>query len=61
MRRPDLPTVVSGLAVAVLGAVLLLDRVGELDLRFATAAPAVLATIGVVLVAAGLAKRDLDL
>ena len=59
MSRPDLPTLASGLAICALGIVLLLDRLGELDLDFATASPVVLATIGVVLLAAGLAKRDL--
>ena len=58
--RPDVPALVSGLAVAALGAVLLPDRLGELDLDFATAAPVVLATLGVVLLATGFAKRDLD-
>ena len=60
MTRSDLPTLVSGLAVIALGVVLLLDRLGELDLSFATASPTVLATVGVVLVAAGMARRDLS-
>ena len=59
MRRPHLPTLVSGIAVLALGIVLLLEGLGSIDLDFATTSPAVLATVGVVLVAAGLAKRDL--
>ena len=60
MRRPDLPALASALAVVAFGVVLLLDQLGELSLSFATASPVALATLGVVLVAAGLAKRDLD-
>lgn len=59
MRRPDLPTLASGLAVCVLGVVLLLDQLGSLSLDFATGGPAFLATLGVVLIAAGLARRDM--
>jgi len=58
VRRPDLPALAAGLAVTALGLVLLLDRLGEWDLDFAAMAPAVLAAVGVVLVAAGLARRD---
>ncbi|MEA2256914.1 MAG: hypothetical protein QOG35_2959, partial [Solirubrobacteraceae bacterium] len=35
MRRPDLPSLVAGLGLLVFGAVLLADRLGALDLRFA--------------------------
>ncbi|WP_205698728.1 hypothetical protein [Conexibacter sp. SYSU D00693] len=59
MRRPDLPTLVAALAVMALGTVLLLDQVGELTLDFSTASPSVLVTVGVVLVAAGMARRDM--
>jgi hypothetical protein len=55
-RRPDLVSIVSGIAVAGLGLLLLLDRTGVIDVRFDYAAPAVLATLGVVLVLHGLAK-----
>ena len=58
MRRPDPPTLVSGLASMVLGAVLLLDRAGQLSLDFATLAPIVLTLVGVVLLVGGLARRD---
>ncbi|WP_187368767.1 hypothetical protein [Baekduia soli] len=39
MSRPDLPTLVSGLAAAALGVVLLLDRMGDLSLDFGSLAP----------------------
>ena len=55
--RPDPVSLVAGLALTALGILLLLDRVGEIDLTFAYGAPAVLATVGAILVAAGL-DRD---
>ena len=58
MRRADLPTLISGVAVTVLGIVLLLDRTGDLDLDFAALAPLVLAVLGVILLVGGLARRD---
>ena len=58
MTRPDLPTLVSGLATVVLGAVLLLDRAGELSLDFGSLAPVVLTVVGLMLLVSGLAKRD---
>jgi uncharacterized protein (UPF0333 family) len=42
----------------VLGAVLLLDRAGQLSLDFATLAPIVLTLVGLVLLVGGLARRD---
>jgi hypothetical protein len=57
-RRPDLPSLVAGLAVLLLGAVLLLDRVDALDLRFAVLGPLACAVVGAVLLASGLARRD---
>ena len=50
----DRTAVVGGLAVAALGALLLLDRTGEIALGFGWAAPAVLAVVGLILVLAGL-------
>jgi uncharacterized membrane protein YidH (DUF202 family) len=52
--RADRTLVVAGLATIALGALLLLDRLGSIDLRFEYAAPAVLAAIGIVLITAGL-------
>ena len=58
MRRPDAPTLVAGLAVIVLGGVLLADSAGALELKFASFGPLVLATVGAVLLASGLSRRD---
>jgi hypothetical protein len=58
MRRADVPTLVSGLVIIVLGAVLLLDHAGELSLDFGSLGPAVLAAVGLILLAGGLARRD---
>ncbi|HET6505521.1 MAG TPA: hypothetical protein VFG42_01915 [Baekduia sp.] len=56
--RPNYATLISGLAVLVLGTVLLLDQAGQLNLDFGSLAPTVLAVLGVVLLVGGLAKRD---
>jgi hypothetical protein len=56
--RADLPSLVAGLAIALLGAVLLLDRVDVLDLHFAALGPLACATLGAILLASGLARRD---
>ena len=50
----DRVSIVAGLAVGGLGVVLLLDRVGLIDLGFGYAVPAVLACVGAILLAAGL-------
>lgn len=55
-RRADLVSIVAGATVAGLGLLLLLDRTGVVDLRFDSLAPAVLATVGAVLVATGLSR-----
>ena len=57
MSRPDVPSLVAGVAVVALGALLLADRLGGLDLRFALIAPACLAVIGAILLASGLSRR----
>jgi hypothetical protein len=53
-RGLDRTSLVAGLAVCGLGVLLLLDRTGVLDLRFGFALPALLATVGAILLAAGL-------
>jgi uncharacterized membrane protein YidH (DUF202 family) len=53
-RRADRTLIAAGAATIALGALLLLDQVGVLELRFAYTAPAVLAAVGVVLLVAGL-------
>lgn len=55
-RRADRTLVVAGLATVALGALLLLDQLGAIDLRFGYAAPAVLAAVGAVLLTAGLSE-----
>jgi hypothetical protein len=57
-RRPDVPSLVAGLAIIVFGAALLLDRAGALNLRFDAFAPLACALIGAILLASGLARRD---
>jgi hypothetical protein len=58
-RRPfDLPSLVAGVAVIVLGTVLLLDRLDVVNLRFASMGPLACAAIGAVLLASGLVRRD---
>jgi hypothetical protein len=53
-RRFDLLSLVAGLAICGLGAVLLLDRTDVVDLHFGYTLPAVLACLGAILLAAGL-------
>jgi hypothetical protein len=49
-------SLVAGLGLIALGAVLLADRAGALDLRFAALAPIVCAVVGAVLLASGLGR-----
>lgn len=58
MRRasPDPPSLVAGLAVTALGALLLADQGGALELRFGVLAPALCAALGAILLALGLAR-----
>jgi hypothetical protein len=58
VKRPDLATLISGLSIATLGTVLLLDQAGQLSLDFGSLAPLVLCVLGLVLLVGGLAKRD---
>ena len=58
MPRPDVPSLVAGLGITGLGTVLLLDRIGTLDLGFAALAPIACAVIGGILLANGLSRRD---
>jgi hypothetical protein len=54
--RADRTLIVAGLAVVGLSALLLLDRLEVIDLRFDYMLPAVLAAIGAILVTAGLSS-----
>jgi hypothetical protein len=58
VRRPDLATLISGLSIVILGAVLLLDRAGDLSLDFGTLGPLMLTVLGVILLVTGLARAD---
>jgi hypothetical protein len=55
--RFDPASLVAGLAVGALGVLLLLDQVDAIDLRFGYLWPALLATIGTILLAVGLAGK----
>ena len=57
-RRPDVPSLVAGAVIALLGLVVLLDRADVLDLRFAALGPLACAALGAILLASGLARRD---
>lgn len=56
--RPDAATLVAGLALLALGVVLLLDSLGSVRASFANIAPIVCATVGAILLATGLTRRD---
>lgn len=53
----DPVSLVAGLAVCGLGTVLLLDQLDVFDLSFGYAVPALLATVGVILLGSGLFGR----
>jgi hypothetical protein len=55
--RPDVPSIVAGIAVLALGAVLLLDATGAIELSFGLLAPVACAAAGAILLASGLARR----
>jgi LiaI-LiaF-like transmembrane region len=55
VKRFDPASLIAGLVVCGLGTVLLLDQLDVIDLRFGYLWPALLATIGSILLAFGLA------
>lgn len=55
MRKPDVTSLVAGLALTAFGTLLLLDRLGELELGFGWTMPALTATVGIILLVSGLA------
>ena len=57
-RRPDLPSLVGGVGLVVLGALLLADALDAIDLGFAAFGPLACFLLGVILLAAGLTRRD---
>jgi hypothetical protein len=57
-RKPDVATLVAGLALLALGVVLLLDSLGTVNASFANIAPIACAAVGAILLASGLTRRD---
>ena len=57
-RRPDLPSVVAGVGLVVLGALLLDDALDAINLSFAAFGPLACFLVGDILLAAGLTRRD---
>jgi hypothetical protein len=55
--RPDAFSLTAGLVLLAFGAILLLERAGELDLGFHVMAPIALAAVGAILLASGLSRR----
>jgi hypothetical protein len=60
MTRSQLTSFVAGVALVALGILLVLDTTGSIHLGFAYAAPAVVAALGLVLIAGGLEARARD-
>lgn len=56
MTERDTPSIVAGVVVTALGVLLLLDFTETVDLRFDYGGPAMLAAVGAVLLALGLAR-----
>jgi hypothetical protein len=56
-RRPDRPSIVAGLALVVLGVVLLADATGAIALTFEALAPLACGTVGAILLAVGLSRE----
>jgi hypothetical protein len=56
-NRPDVPSIVAGISMLALGAVLLLDETGVIELSFGLLAPVACAAAGAILLASGLARR----
>ena len=56
-RDFDPASLVAGLAVSALGVLLLLDQTDTIDLRFGYLWPALLGTIGTILLAVGLVGK----
>ena len=59
-RRPNIASLVSGLALLALGILLVLDAQGTMELGFAYVAPALLGVVGATLLASGLSSRRRD-
>jgi di/tricarboxylate transporter len=57
-RSPSVTALTTGIALVVLGVLLVLDADGSVDLGFAYAAPILVGALGAILLAGGLASRD---
>jgi hypothetical protein len=57
MRSPNVTVLLTGVAVLVLGVLLVLDAEGAIDLRFAYMAPVLVGALGAILLASGLLGR----
>jgi hypothetical protein len=58
VRRPEPASLTAGVVLIALGAVLLLDRTGAVDLGFDVVAPVVCAALGAILLVSGLTRGD---
>jgi hypothetical protein len=56
VTRPDLTSLVGGVAVIAFGVVLLLDAAGTFELSFAVLGPLACAAAGAILLASGLSR-----
>ena len=54
VRRLDRTSLVAGMVTTVAGLVLLLDRLGTIDVRFEYGLPLLIAAVGAILLVAGL-------
>jgi hypothetical protein len=54
VRRLDRTSLVAGIAITLAGVVLLLDRLDAIDVRFGYGLPLLIATVGAILLVAGL-------
>lgn len=57
MRSPNVTVLMTGVAVFVLGGLLVLDADGAIDLRFAYMAPVLVGALGAILLVSGLVSR----
>jgi hypothetical protein len=56
-RSPNVTALMTGIALVVLGVLLVLDAGGGIDLRFAYTVPVLVGALGAILLAGGLASR----
>jgi hypothetical protein len=56
-RSPNITVLMCGIVVLALGVLLVLGAGGTIDLRFAYTVPVIVAALGAILLASGLASR----